>query len=70
MITDIEAGSPASEAGLQTGDVITDAASLRVSNIEEYHKALNTLKKGDNLLLRIQRGAGAMYVVLKPNSTP
>jgi serine protease Do len=70
VITDIDAGSPASEAGLQKGDVITDAASMRVSNLEEFHKALNTLQKGDNLLLRIQRGAGAMFVVLKPNSTP
>ncbi len=66
VITDIVAESPASEAGLQPGDVITDVGSMRISSLEDYQKALGMLKTGENLLLRIRRGEGAIYVLLKP----
>ena len=68
VITDIEQGSPAAEANLEPGDVVTDANNMKVTNVASYHKALNSVKTGENLLLRIVRGEGALYVVLKSQS--
>jgi serine protease Do len=66
VISDIESGSPASEAGLRPGDLIREMNRKGIENLDDYRQALNQAKKGDNLLLLIKRGSGALYVVLTP----
>jgi serine protease Do len=65
IITDIESGSPAAKAGLQPGDIITDANNMKVTDLKDYRNALDSVKTGADLLLRVRRGEGALYVVLK-----
>jgi S1-C subfamily serine protease len=66
VISDIIQGSPAAEAGLHPGDIITAVNRKGIKNFNDYQQALKQVKKGENLLLLIKRGSGAFYVVLTP----
>jgi serine protease Do len=68
VISDIKDGSPAAEAGLQPGDLISEVNRTAVKNLNDYQRALKQVKNGENLLLLIKRGSGALYVVLAPVS--
>jgi len=68
VISDIKDGSPAAEAGLQPGDLISEVNRTAVKNLDGYQQALNKAKSGENLLLLVKRGSGALYVVLTPLS--
>jgi len=67
VISDIESGSPASDAGLRPGDLIKEINRKEIKSLDDYRQALSQIKKGDNLLLLIKRGSGALYVVLTPS---
>jgi serine protease Do len=64
MISGIPEGSPAAEAGLHPGDLITEVNRTAVKNMEEYQQSLQKAEKGDHLLLLIKRAAGLFYTVL------
>jgi len=64
VISDIDEISPAAEAGLRPGDLIKEINRQSIANLDDYQQALNQVKKGDNLLLLVQRGGGSFYVVL------
>jgi serine protease Do len=64
VISNIQEGSPAAEAGLRPGDLITEANRTAVNNLSDYQQALQKVKKGENLLLLVKRAAGSFYVVL------
>jgi len=68
VISDIKDGSPAAEAGLQPGDLISEVNRTAIKNLNDYQQALKKVKNGENLLLLIKRGSGALYVVLTPVS--
>ena len=68
VISDVQAGSPADLAGLHPGDLITEVNRQPVENLADYRQALKKVKDGENLLLLVQRGGGAFYVVLTPPS--
>jgi serine protease Do len=64
VISDVKTGSPADAAGLHPGDLITEVNRKPVKNLADYQQALQQTPKGENLLLLVQRGGGAFYVVL------
>jgi serine protease Do len=66
VISDINDSSPAAEAGLQPGDLISEVNRTAIKNLNDYQQALKKVKKGENLLLLIKRGSGTLYVVLTP----
>ena len=66
VISDVNAGSPAAEAGLRPGDLITEVNRTAIRNMNDYQQALNKVKTGENLLLLVKRGSGAFYAVLTP----
>jgi serine protease Do len=68
VISDIKDGSPAAEAGLQPGDLISEVNRTAVKNLNDYQQALRQAESGENLLLLVKRGSGALYVVLTPFS--
>ena len=68
LISDIKDGSPAAEAGLQPGDLISEVNRTAIKNLNDYQQALKKVKNGENLLLLVKRGSGALYVVLTPVS--
>jgi serine protease Do len=62
LVRGIEPGSPADDAGIQPGDVITEVDRQRVTSANTCQRALE--RAGDKVLLRIQRGEEAGYEVL------
>ena len=64
VISNIKEGSPAAEAGLRPGDLITEVNRKAVDNLSDYQQALKKIKKGDHLLLLIKRTTGSFYTVL------
>ena len=64
VISNIAEGSPAAEAGLRPGDLITEVNRKAVHNLSDYQQALQNVKKSDPLLLLIKRATGSFYTVL------
>ena len=48
-------GRPAHKAGIQTGDVIIEMGPFRISNIEDYMKALGEFEKGQTVPVKVRR---------------
>jgi serine protease Do len=66
IITEVEPGSQAEEAGLRPGDIIEELNRTPVRTLAEYNRQIGKLKKDENLLLLVRRGDNAIWVVLKP----
>jgi serine protease Do len=63
VITSIEPGSPASEAGLRRGDVILEVDRKVVDNVKNLRKQLRA--GGDGILLLVRRGESTVFIPLK-----
>ncbi|MDC4223862.1 MAG: DegQ family serine endoprotease [Candidatus Manganitrophus sp.] len=64
VISRVEAGSLAEEAGLREGDVILEINRTAVRNTGEYEKALSRLKKEQSALLLVHRGGNTLFLTL------
>jgi serine protease Do len=62
VITEVEPGTPASLAGLQPGDIITQVNRQSVTNVDELQSALSKNKK--DALFLINRKGQSLFVVL------
>jgi serine protease Do len=58
----VDEDSPASEAGLQRGDVIREVNRQRVRNLADFEKATKDVKDGDRVTVLLQRGPQSLYV--------
>ena len=65
VITAVERGSPADEAGLRRGDVILEIDQETVRNLAEYRHAVAGLKKGESSLFLVQRGEMVSFFALR-----
>jgi serine protease Do len=66
VVTDIQAGSAADEAGLRAGDLIKEINRQAVDSVRDYEAVLKKLKADDPVTLFIwRRSAGFMVVKLK-----
>ena len=66
VITAVKPGSPADEAGLQRGDVITEINRRPVRNLSDYNRAVEKTEKGKTVLFLVRRGEGSLFLALKP----
>jgi serine protease Do len=65
IIRGVVDGSPAAEAGLRPGDIITEANRQPVKSPEDLRRAVDTAKPGTSLLLLVQRDGAASYLTVK-----
>jgi serine protease Do len=68
LISGVQPGSPAAEAGLHQGDVVKEVNHQGIHNLNDYNNALGEIKKSEPVLFLIKRGGGTLYVVLKSAS--
>jgi predicted metalloprotease with PDZ domain len=61
-ITGVRAGSPAEQAGLTAGDVITAIGTKVVANLYDMTDALRSHQAGDTVVIVVQRGGAAQRV--------
>jgi len=65
IIAQVESGSPADEAGIQTGDIIRQINRSRVSSLKEYRSVMPRAVSGDSVLVLIQRGKSKFFAVIR-----
>jgi serine protease Do len=65
VVVDVAQDSPASNAGIEPGDLVVEMGRQPVSSAADYRKAVKALKKGDTALVRVRRGPGAVYVPVR-----
>ena len=61
-ITDVAANSPASQAGLQQGDIITSLGGVTLDATHSYINTLFTFKPGDQVTLELNRDGKTVQV--------
>jgi Do/DeqQ family serine protease len=67
VVTQVESGSPAGEAGIREGDVITEVYSRRVSNLRDYVDISEKLKdRKDPIAFLVKRDRTSRYVPVIP----
>ena len=64
LINDVEAGSPAAEAGLQEGDLILEANKKKVNKVSELQAALAESRKDGSILLLVKRKTATLFVAV------
>jgi serine protease Do len=57
LVHAVEEGSPADRAGIQKGDLIVAAGEREVARIDDLHQALDSVRGGGELELKLVRGA-------------
>lgn len=65
VIVRVEPYSAAEDAGLKKGDVIQEINKKSIKNIQDFNYIVSNVRKGDTLLLFINRGGNRFYITLK-----
>ncbi|MBN2474196.1 MAG: Do family serine endopeptidase [Pirellulales bacterium] len=68
VITEVQPGSPADQAGLATGMVIAQANRHDVKSVEDFRKALQQQPLAKGVLLLVRTPEGARFTVLRLES--
>jgi serine protease Do len=66
VVTAVEPGSAADEAGIRRGDVILEVDRKPVRGVEDYRKAIGGSRKGRGVLFLVRRGESTLFLALKP----
>ena len=66
VIERVTPGSPADNAGLQSGDIITEVNRQPVHSASDVQKALSSVGEGEDALLLIHTRGGSSFIVLHP----
>ncbi len=65
IISQVESGGPADEAGIQAGDIIRQVNRTRISSLEEYRSVMERAVSGESVLVLIQRGKSKFFAVIR-----
>ncbi len=66
VVTRVEPGSPAADAGIQTGDLIREVNRAPVKDAEDCVQKIEMAKVQDNILLSLQRGQNNLFAAITP----
>ncbi|MFQ5851473.1 MAG: DegQ family serine endoprotease [Candidatus Binatia bacterium] len=65
VVTFVEPGSPAEDAGVRRGDVIVEIDRESIRDLADYRKAIAKIKKGKGVLFLVRRGETTLFLALK-----
>jgi serine protease Do len=65
VVTSVEPDSGADKAGLMPGDVIREINRHPVKSVKEFEKVSSAVKKGENVLLLINRRGASLFLSAK-----
>jgi serine protease Do len=65
VVTSVEPDSGADKAGLMPGDVIREINRQPVKSVKEFEKVSSAVKKGDNVLILINRRGASLFLSAK-----
>ncbi|MDZ4347863.1 MAG: DegQ family serine endoprotease [Candidatus Binatia bacterium] len=66
VVTAVEPGSAADEAGIRRGDVLMEVDRKTIRSLDEYKKAIAGIRKGRGVLFLVRRGESTLFLALKP----
>ena len=67
IVKDVESGSAADDAGIETGDIILEVGRIRINGMEDYSRAIRQFKGSSKaVLFRINRDGSSLYVAIEP----
>jgi len=66
VVTGVEPGSPAADAGIRTGDVIREVNRTPVKDVEDFVQKIEKSKDQENVLLFLQRGQNNLFAAVTP----
>jgi len=66
VVTGVEPGSPAAEAGIQTGDIIREVNRKPVADASDLAKQIKQAKDQSSVLLLVQRGQNSLFAAVTP----
>jgi serine protease Do len=64
VISEVEPGSPAADAGLQRGDLIKEVNRQPIKSLSDYNKAMSSIGEDKNFLFLVRHGDNTHYVVV------
>jgi len=65
LVTGVEGGSPADDAGFQEGDVVRQINRQPVPNVAEFGKLMNKYKGDKTVLFLVERGDARLFLAVK-----
>jgi serine protease Do len=65
LVVEVQPGSPADQVGLQPADVIREVNQRPVNNVKDFERVARQGRRGDRILLLVQRGDNAVFFALK-----
>jgi serine protease Do len=65
VVSQVEPGGVADEAGIQRGDVIREMNGYTIRNLNDYRAAMAKVKKEEILRLLIKRGERSLYLTIQ-----
>jgi serine protease Do len=68
VVSAVDPGSAADEAGIRRGDVILEIDRKPVRGIDDYKKAVAGARKGKGILFLVRRGESTLFLALKPQN--
>jgi serine protease Do len=68
LVMEVQPGSPADLVGIEPADVIKEINQRPVSNVKEFERAARQGRRGDRILLLVQRGDNAVFFAVKRKS--
>jgi len=63
LVANVETGSPAWQAGLRQGDLVTGVNRSRVSDLSAFHRQV--LINASDLTLHVQRGESSVFILIR-----
>ena len=66
VVTRVESGSPAADAGIQTGDIIREVNRKPVKDADDLVQKIEQVKDQGSILLLVQRGQNNMFAAVTP----
>jgi serine protease Do len=68
LVVEVQPGSPADQVGIEPADVIREINQRPVGNVKEFERAARQGRRGDRILLLVQRGDNAVFFAVKRKS--
>jgi serine protease Do len=65
LVLEVQPGSPADSIGLELADVIREVNQRPVNNGSDFERAMRQGRRGERILLLVQRGDNAVFFALK-----
>jgi len=65
LVLEVQPGSPADSIGLEPADVIREVNQRPVNNVSDFERAMRQGRRGERILLLVQRGDNAVFFALK-----